>query len=479
MMAPPEDRPTLRPTLYAIRDLPYEMGPYRLTRKLPEGMAEVYEGVDLETPRPVAVKFLRHDMLMTDEARQRFLQEIELAANLDHSGVVPVLRSGTHEGVPYYAMPFIKGKRLDQYLEEDCPTLHDKLYVFLDLCRVVSALHKRDWAHRDLKPGNILVDPYGTIRLLDFGLAKDTRALTQPDSRYAFLGTLGYMAPEQAGGDAEKAGPEADVYAIGVLMYRALTGEMPHADDPNPDVMLQRLREECPRPIRSWGKDIPPIIEALINDCLKIDPAQRPQKAVLVENRLQLFLVRKPLPSSTPFFVMAALLAAAVGSYFIGSKDESAPEQTPGNPAVTDTAENQREEGSDLATTNASPEDTAANPIADKKASTPEPILPLVEAGDYPVPQSLWPVVTKLKAELRDDFSRRRQGAILLHLPDSAAEAMSITVTDSATTQTYRLAPGQSIGAYVEAGHPAIVNDGTQRIRVKVEQRQVNYLPLY
>ncbi len=471
-MAPPEDRPTLRPTLYAIRDLPYEMGPYRLMRKLPEGMAEVYEAEDLETPRRVAVKFLRNDMLLTDEARERFLREIELAANLDHAGVVPVLRSGVHEGVPYYVMPFIEGARLDHYLKDSCPTLDGKLRVFRDLCRVVNALHARGWAHRDLKPGNILVDRYGTIRLLDFGLAKDTHALSTTDKQYTFLGTLGYMAPEQASGEAEKSDSAADVYTIGVLMYRELTGEMPHADDPKPEVMLRRLREEDTRPLRSFRRDLPPPIEILIEDCLRRDPGQRPPTAAAVEARLSTFLSRKPVPSPAPLFIIAALLIGSVIGYLLwpdSAKATDAPnDETPAIAADVATPTDTETEADQIISFIESNEATAQ----------PEPALPLVDAISTPVPKELWPSLSALQSELRIDFSRRRQAAILLHLPHTSPHTVTVEVMDSKGVQSFELRPGQSTGVFVEADKPAIVNDGTQRLQVAVSPREATYLSL-
>jgi serine/threonine-protein kinase len=175
--------------------LPRDFGEYRLTEKLGDSMAMVFKAEQKNPKRRVVVKIPRGGLLLTEESRSRFLREVELAANADHAGIVPVLDAGEIDGTPYYTMPYIEGFPIDQHLQSNCPTLKEKLEIFRQLCEVVGALHKKDLIHRDLKPANVLVDTHGSIRLLDFGLAKVAREVSDISLSPTVMGTLDYMAP--------------------------------------------------------------------------------------------------------------------------------------------------------------------------------------------------------------------------------------------------------------------------------------------
>ncbi|MEM8549506.1 MAG: serine/threonine-protein kinase [Verrucomicrobiota bacterium] len=282
-MARAEDKPTVVMDMHPFAQLPCTFGQYRLLRLIARSMALVYEAEDSRSGRKVALKMPSEHHVLTEEARRRFLREVKLTSHLAHAGIVPVYDSGEHNGIPYYTMPFIQGERLDTYLDSQSTSLMDKVQLFAKLARVVAALHQEGLVHRDLKPANILVDQYGEVRLLDFGLAKSTRVPTDVTLARTFLGTLDYMAPEQASATSE-VGPAADVYALGIMMYRGFTGEPPYLTGDDARIALRQIAEAKPRRMSEFARDVPLELERLVLDCLHKKPEQRPADAsVLVE----------------------------------------------------------------------------------------------------------------------------------------------------------------------------------------------------
>lgn len=195
------------------------------------GQGLVYLAVQKSTKRTVAIKLLHDDVHGSGEARRRFEREIELIAQLDHPNIVSIFDSGTApDGRRYYVMDYVSGKPLDAFVRDARLSVEQVLRLLLQVCEAVEHAHQRGVLHRDLKPSNVIVDASGWPRVLDFGLAKRLAApadVLLSQSR-ALLGTVPYMAPEQARTDAGAVDARSDVYALGVVMYKLLTNEFPY-----------------------------------------------------------------------------------------------------------------------------------------------------------------------------------------------------------------------------------------------------------
>lgn len=264
------------------KQIPGRIGPFRILGLLASGMALVYHAEQDSPRRRVALKIPRGGKLLTRESRDRFLREVQLAASLDHAGIVPVLDAGEIDGMPYYTMPWVEGRTFDDYIRAAAPGVDEKLKLFLRLCSVVEALHARHLIHRDLKPANVLVDQHGDIRLLDFGLARALQDEAGISSDQAIMGTLQYMAPEQTRMDSTATITTAtDVYALGVMLYVLLTDGMPYRVDGPRDAAMVIIREQVIRPpSESTACDtVPAGLDTVVLKALEKDPRRRFQTA--------------------------------------------------------------------------------------------------------------------------------------------------------------------------------------------------------
>ncbi len=209
---------------------------YEFLGEMPRGgQAVVYKAVQKSTKRVVAVKVLLQGTEAPKIARYRFEKEIELAASLKHSNIVTIFDSGIAQGLYFYAMEFIDGVQLDDYVQRNGFSVREIMELFLQVVAGVSYAHQKGVIHRDLKPGNILVDTSGKAHILDFGLAKvvDNDSTTFEGSIMTsitgqVLGTLAYMAPEQAIGKVDDIDVRTDIYALGVILYKLITGKYPY-----------------------------------------------------------------------------------------------------------------------------------------------------------------------------------------------------------------------------------------------------------
>src|SRR4051812_4718484 len=233
---------------------------YRIERTLGRGgMATVYLARDRELDRRVAVKVLAGNLADDESYRARFLREARLAARLAHPNVVRVFDAGADgQGGLQIVREYVDGATLAGELRRRGPLPPAEVAELgVQLCGALEAAHEAGLVHRDVKPQNILVARDGTAKLSDFGIARshDSTILTEHGS---VLGTAAYLAPEQARG--EPVGAPADLYSLGVVLYEALTGRLPHEGSSLPELVLRRERE----PVRPPGEVIaavPPALE--------------------------------------------------------------------------------------------------------------------------------------------------------------------------------------------------------------------------
>lgn len=230
-----------------------QFGPYRLVRELGRGgMGTVWlaERSDGEFQQRVALKLVKRGM-DTDEVLRRFRYERQILARLEHPHIARLYDGGaTPEGLPYLVMEYIEGLSLDEYCEQQCLTVHQRLALFQQVCAAVHFAHRNLVVHRDLKPGNILVTNKGQVKLLDFGIAKLLAPSADPaQDIYTQTGqrllTPAYASPEQVKGDVITTA--SDVYALGALLYRLLAGVLPYRpDNSSAPALAQAICEQEP-----------------------------------------------------------------------------------------------------------------------------------------------------------------------------------------------------------------------------------------
>jgi serine/threonine-protein kinase len=257
---------------------------YVIERELDGGMSCVFVAEDRDLARRVVIKVL-HPHLAASVSVERFRREILTVAGLQHPHIVGVLRTGTVGGLPYFIMPYVDGESLAQHLGAGPMSVRDTVAILKDVARALAFAHDRGVVHRDIKPGNILLAG-GSAMVTDFGVAKAlssarrtlpgtaTRGLTTDGGS---IGTLLYMAPEQAAADPGVDG-RADLYSLAATAYEMLTGAPPFAGMPARAMLAARM-STLPPAISTVRSDVPAALDDLILRCLASDPADRPASA--------------------------------------------------------------------------------------------------------------------------------------------------------------------------------------------------------
>ncbi len=249
------------------------------------GQGVVYRAVQAATNRPAAVKMLLAGAFASDRQRRRFEREVEIAARLRHPNVVTVFESGqTPDGRPFVAMEFVNGVPIDRYVRDRLPEPGRErtdavLRLFLAIASGVAAAHAAGVIHRDLKPSNILVDAEGVPRVLDFGLARPIVDHPGATITHEFAGTPAFAAPEQFAGDGAAIGTATDVYALGVMLYAALTGRHPYPRDGSLAELARHAASTDPPPPSRFVRRLPSDVETIVLKSLAKDPARRYRSA--------------------------------------------------------------------------------------------------------------------------------------------------------------------------------------------------------
>lgn len=275
-------------------------GRYRIEEVIGSGgMSTVYRAMGNAGDRPVAVKVFRKELVGDSKLRERFRRESTNTRRLAHRNVIEILEEGDlDDGVPYLVMEYLHGATLEVVLKRAKGPLpiERSVDLMLQLAAGLARAHDFQVLHRDLKPENLYVCPLPDgselLKILDFGIARcllDTRLTGTGE----IFGTPQYMAPERI--TSTEAGIPADLYALGCIMFRCVTGRLPFAAKDVTSFLIQHLREQPPSP-RSINPAVPPDLEALILQCLEKDPALRPVDAHAIERALTALGTRHPRP---------------------------------------------------------------------------------------------------------------------------------------------------------------------------------------
>jgi hypothetical protein len=260
---------------------------YQVDRELTGGgMSRVFVATDRALGRQVVVKVLPPE-LAAGVNRERFRREIQVAAQLQHPHIVPLLSAAEEGDLLWYTMPFIDGESLKTALEHHRPfSVRDVLRILHDVVDALAFAHQRGVVHRDIKPANILMQgPHALVA--DFGVAKALSA-SMPMSGFTSggiaIGTPAYMAPEQLAGDAA-ADQRMDIYAVGLLAYELCTGSSPFAGASPRETLAAQLTRD-PEPLHEVAPEVPRTLSDLVMRCLAKDPNDRPQRAEIVLQEL-------------------------------------------------------------------------------------------------------------------------------------------------------------------------------------------------
>src|SRR5262245_28821947 len=247
-------------------------------------MGMLYRATDLKLGRSVAIKFLARHLVSDETAKARFIREARAASALDHPNIATIYEIGEEEGELFIAMALYEGETLKQRLEKGRLGVQEALEVLRQAALGLEAAHRAGIVHRDIKPANVLITNTGTVKVLDFGLAKlvsDSQAQTMTQAGQA-IGTVLYMSPEQLRGDSVDA--RTDLWSLGVLAYEVLAGVSPFQTDSSAATVARILHEEPPFLAAAPG--VPDWLAQLVSQLLRKNPAERPQVASEVLRRL-------------------------------------------------------------------------------------------------------------------------------------------------------------------------------------------------
>ncbi|KOS62611.1 Stk1 family PASTA domain-containing Ser/Thr kinase [Lysinibacillus agricola] len=263
------------------------------------GMSNVYLAHDMILNRDVAIKILRYDFTNEDELHRRFQREALSATSLTHPNIVSVYDVGDDGDLHYIVMEYVQGKTLKQYIQEFAPISPARsVHIMKQLTSAIANAHENHIIHRDIKPQNILMDAEGNVKITDFGIAM-TLSATSFTQTNSVLGTVHYLSPEQArGGTATN---KSDIYALGIVLYELLTGELPFSGESAVSIALKHLQAETPS-VRAFDATIPQSVENVVLKATAKDASHR--YSTVEEMQEDLETVLSPNRMNEPKFVI-------------------------------------------------------------------------------------------------------------------------------------------------------------------------------
>jgi beta-lactam-binding protein with PASTA domain/tRNA A-37 threonylcarbamoyl transferase component Bud32 len=274
-------------------------GRYELVRRIARGgMAEVFLARDQLLDRPVALKILFPELSTDPSFVERFRREAQAAANLSHPNIVSVYDWGEEDGTYFIVMEYVDGKPLSNLIRTEGPLLADRAAsIGAAVAAALAFAHRNEVVHRDVKPGNVLIDSAGHVKVADFGIARAANTKENLTQTGAVMGTATYFSPEQAQGLAVD--PRSDVYSLGVVLYEMVTGQPPFSGDNPVTVAYKHVREDAPPP-RQLNPQVPAAFEAIVLQAMAKSPDDRFASAEDLRSDLLRFRQGRPVAARVP-----------------------------------------------------------------------------------------------------------------------------------------------------------------------------------